>query len=83
MTPRDRAELAADIAAQVRESLPLGVQLVDRTELARRLSCSPSLVEKLQRDGMPRVQIGTRVVYEPTEVIAWLRGRKGTDAEAN
>jgi hypothetical protein len=54
-----------------------GIVLLDKQELARALSCSPSSVDRLRRLGMPTVRLASQVVrFEPAKVIEWLRERK-------
>ena len=51
--------------------------LVDRTELAMRLSLSPSYISKLMKnDGLPSLKIGRSVRFKLSEVVEFLQRRK-------
>lgn len=47
--------------------------LLDRTGLARALSCSPSTVDTLRKRGLPTVFVGESPRFELSSVIAWLK----------
>jgi predicted DNA-binding transcriptional regulator AlpA len=52
--------------------------LLDREQLAHELTVSLRTIDKLQHQGMPCVFIGRRARrFILSEVIAWLRRRKG------
>lgn len=51
--------------------------LIDREELARRLSVSPSFISKLMAlEGLPHFKIGRAVRFELESVKSWLQKRK-------
>jgi hypothetical protein len=47
--------------------------LLDRTGLARALTCSPSHVDNLRKKGLPTVFVGDAPRFVLTEVVDWLR----------
>jgi hypothetical protein len=53
-------------------------RLLSVSEAADRLGVSISYLNKLRvsGDGPPFVKIGTRVVYDPADLVAWLQGQK-------
>jgi len=54
--------------------LPDAPQLVDGARLADLLSISRPTVDRLRRDGrIPSIMIGTRRLYDPTDVVAALK----------
>ncbi|MGE3683064.1 MAG: helix-turn-helix transcriptional regulator [Bdellovibrionales bacterium] len=53
------------------------LNLVDRTELANRLSLSPSYISKLMKDeGLPYFKIGRAVRFKMSEVVEFLSKRR-------
>lgn len=56
--------------------------LVDRKSLARALSISVDVVDRLRRIGLPYVQVPgtTKRVYDPVACKAWMEGQNGEDA---
>jgi phage terminase Nu1 subunit (DNA packaging protein) len=66
----DRAESAAQA--------PL---LVGRRELARLLSVSERSVTNYLRLGMPSLILGGRRLFDPHEVVAWIRQQQQKPAE--
>ena len=46
-----------------------------KEELAKELNISVPMVNKLMRQGMPRIKIGTAVRFELVEVVKWLKER--------
>lgn len=56
---------------------PLFDKLIDREELACRLSVSPSFISKLMAyEGLPHFKIGRAVRFEVESVKSWLLKRK-------
>jgi hypothetical protein len=47
--------------------------LLDRTGLARALSCSPSHIDVLRKRGLPTVYVGEAPRFELGSVLTWLR----------
>lgn len=47
--------------------------LLDRTQLAHALSCSPSHVDVLRKQGLPTVFVGTARRFDLAAVLAWLQ----------
>ncbi|MCA9130377.1 MAG: helix-turn-helix domain-containing protein [Bdellovibrionales bacterium] len=76
LTPRERADLAAEISQRVLEALraegtPL---LVDSVELAKRLSVSVSTIDRWTASGrIPRVRVGSVRRYDPADVLAAMK----------
>ena len=71
-----RAELealvnrAVSAALYLRSSTPM---LVDKQGLAQLLSCSPTHVDHLRKQGLPSKKVGNLVRFEPAKVLEWLR----------
>ena len=49
--------------------------MLNKEELAKELNISVPMVNKLMRQGMPRIKIGTAVRFELAEVVKWLKER--------
>ena len=49
--------------------------MLKKEELAKELNISVPMVNKLMRQGMPRIKIGTSVRFELVEVVKWLKER--------
>ena len=49
--------------------------MLKKNELAEKLNISVPMVDKLMREGMPRIKIGTAVRFELVEVVKWLKER--------
>ena len=47
--------------------------MLNKQELAKELNISVPMVNKLMRQGMPRIKIGTAVRFEYEEVVSWLK----------
>lgn len=47
--------------------------LLDRTALARALTCSPSHVDNLRKRGLPTVLLGEAKRFDLAAVLAWLQ----------
>ena len=60
------------------ESSPLPPLLVDELEARRLLGglCAKSMYN-LRRQGLPFVKVGSRVMYVPTELAAWVERQRG------
>ena len=50
--------------------------MLNKTELAKELAISISMVDKLLAQGMPHFKIGKAVRFELQEVKDWLKRRK-------
>ena len=53
--------------------------LLDRAELGLALGCSPSMVDKLRRAGMPSVMLGSSPRFEVQDCLGWLRAGGGAE----
>lgn len=70
------AVVRAAVAAALAEHEPAGVPtLLDREGCARLLGISVGTVDRLRREGLPRVRVGDVDRFEAAEVLGWLRGR--------
>lgn len=73
------AELIAAIREAVGESrgdaAPEPRRLLDRSALAEALSCSPSLVGKLRREGMPCLYVGDSPRFVLADCLRWIADR--------
>lgn len=49
--------------------------MLNKEELAKELNISVPMVNKLMRQGMPRIKIGTAVRFDYEEVLTWLKER--------
>ena len=47
--------------------------MLKKKELADKLRISVPMVDKLMREGMPRIKIGKSVRFDYEEVVAWLK----------
>lgn len=47
--------------------------MLKKTELAEKLNISVPMVDKLMREGMPRIKIGKSVRFDYEEVVRWLK----------
>lgn len=47
--------------------------MLKKKELADKLRISVPMVDKLMREGMPRIKIGKSVRFEYDEVVRWLK----------
>ena len=56
-------------------SIAGGDNVLNKEELAKELNISVPMVNKLMRQGMPRIKIGTAVRFELVEVVKWLKER--------
>lgn len=50
--------------------------MLNKKELAQKLSISVSMVNKLLTQGMPRINIGKSVRFEYEEVVKWIKERQ-------
>ena len=50
-------------------------RLLNKSELAERLNVSVRTVNNLQSEGMPSVEIFTRVLFDYDEVLIWVKDR--------
>ena len=55
--------------------------LVSRRELARLLSVSERSLTNYVKAGLPSVRLGGRRLFDPVEVVAWIRGQQPQDKE--
>ncbi len=54
-----------------------GPQLVNKENLAKRLSCSAAHIDNLRKRGLPVVMLGDGVRFDPAVVISWLQQQRG------
>ena len=47
--------------------------MLKKKELADKLKISVPMVDKLMREGLPRIKIGKSVRFEYDEVVRWLK----------
>ena len=47
--------------------------MLNKKELADKLRISVPMVDKLMREGLPRIKIGKSVRFEYEEVVRWLK----------
>jgi hypothetical protein len=71
-------QLAAVVRGAVAEALASrepapATMLLDRNGIAEALDCSPSLVDKMRRRGMPHVRLGDSPRFELAAVLDWVR----------
>jgi hypothetical protein len=66
--------VAAACSAALSDQAPQPV-LLDRADLAIRLSTSPSSVDRMRREGAPHVIIGSSPRFRLDDVLAWLATR--------
>ena len=50
--------------------------MLNKKELAQKLSISVSMVNKLLTQGMPRINIGKSIRFEYEEVVKWIKERQ-------
>jgi len=55
--------------------------LIDERTAARRMGLSPRSLFSLRRKGLPHIKIGSRVLYSPSDLRAWIERRKGAKSE--
>lgn len=60
-----------------RDDSDLRPVVVDRRGLAVALGCSVDTIDRLRREGIPRVRVGDTERYEIDRVLEWLRDREG------
>jgi hypothetical protein len=53
-----------------------GPQLVNKENLAKRLSCSAAHIDNLRKRGLPVVMLGDGVRFDPAVVISWLQQQR-------
>lgn len=71
------AERLAGILAELVTTPPEPERPLDRRGLARYLGCSVDTVDRLRREGLPRLRVGDSERYEREVVLEWLRDREG------
>jgi excisionase family DNA binding protein len=77
LSPVELELLANQVAERVSDMLSHRTRLVDRHELAKILGVSlPTLDRQLRNKNVPRVRIGRRLQFDPTEVIAFFSNTK-------
>jgi phage terminase Nu1 subunit (DNA packaging protein) len=55
--------------------------LVGRRELARLLSVSERSLTNYIKSGLPSIRLGGRRLFDPREVLDWIRGQQPRDKE--
>jgi len=82
VVPLDQLMAAIEVAVSKgveraeREGGASSGRLLDRAELAERLECSVSLVDKSRRGGMPCSYLGDSPRFDLGECRQWLRSQK-------
>lgn len=61
---------------KVSASVAIESRLFNQKELAAKLGISTRTVSNLQNEGMPKIKLGDRVVFDYEEVLNWAKGRK-------
>lgn len=56
--------------------------LLTRAELAEQLACCDRTIMRLEREGLPRVQLGDSPRYRLEHVLSWLEQRSAAGSEA-
>jgi phage terminase Nu1 subunit (DNA packaging protein) len=56
-------------------------QWFDRLELARAFKCSPSMIDKMRRQGMPCFRIGESPRFEMDQCLEWIRANETKDTD--
>lgn len=70
------SEVIGELTPSAAEERP-GQDLVNGTELGRRMGCSRSTVFRLEQEGMPSVRLGDAARrYDPRDCLAWLKARE-------
>lgn len=75
-TAEQMALIVREAVAEALEALGPAVgnrKLLNRVELARALTCSPTQVDKLRRAGLPHLRVGDSPRFDIDECIQWLR----------
>ena len=67
------AEAMAEAAGAVAPAL------LDRQQLGVVLGCSPAMVDKLRKQGMPAVMLGSSPRFEAADCLGWLRAGGGAE----
>lgn len=52
-----------------------GDLMLKKKELAEKLNISVPMVDKLMREGMPKIKIGKSVRFDYDEVLKWIKER--------
>lgn len=56
-------------------------KLLNRDELARKLRVCKTTVDKLVKDGLPRIFVGRQPRFNYPDVLDWLKGQTTTSTE--
>lgn len=70
-----KGQLGELVREAVAEALAVRPLLVDKAILGQLLQCSAAHIDNLRKVGLPVVKVGESVRFDPTEVMAWLKGR--------
>ena len=74
MTPVELEQLANVIALKVADHLSQRPRLVDRYELSKIIGLSVPTIDRYRKSGLiPNIQVGGRVLFDPTVVITALQ----------
>jgi len=80
MSPAELRALLAEVIAETASATskpPEPAPLMDRHGLAQLLDVSLSTVDRLIREGVPRVYVGDAPRFDRERVMAWLEAREG------
>jgi excisionase family DNA binding protein len=53
----------------------VGDIMLKKQDLAEKLNISVAMVDKLMREGMPKIKIGKSVRFDYDEVLKWIKER--------
>jgi hypothetical protein len=72
ISPEDLKQLVSDAVAEALAAHDGKPALLDRNALAKALTCSPSHVDNLRKQGLPTVLLGDSPRFILADVLAWL-----------
>ena len=57
------------------KNIKAGDKMLKKQELADKLNISVAMVDKLMREGMPKLKIGKSVRFDYEQVLKWIKER--------
>ena len=78
--PRLRTEPKEMMVTRPLEETEQTSRFIDKKEAARMLSCSVRLIDYLRKDGLPLIRLGSKVIFDPKDILRWCRQRKTVNA---
>lgn len=75
LAPAELTELVAKAVAQALVEHDGRPALLDRSGLAKALTCSTTHVDALRRAGLPTIWLGDAPRFELSEVLSWIRSQ--------